>query len=141
MPSKAFLRALDPQTEQDLFQEAFNWRKSPRRDRVAFEVFAANDPRQIVMGLFDGEDFLAVYVFYQMSTDTWDCHFTSRRDAPKDLVWAAGRQLVMFFTENNLNLHAVVPQRNKPLCRWVASVGLRVVGTQQSGGQNDTDSG
>ncbi len=133
----AVLRALNPQTEQHLFQEAFDWRKSPRRDRVAFEVFAADDPRQIVMGLFDGEEFLAVFVFYQISPDTWDCHFTSRRDAPKNLVWAAGRQLVDFFVQNDLHLSAQVRARNKPLCHWVESVGL--VRQKDSSCQNDTD--
>lgn len=118
------LRALNPQTEGDLFQEAYRWRKSPRRDRVAFEVFAADDPRQIVMGLFDGESFLAVYVFYQISPSEFDCHFTSRRDAPKEAVLAAGKWLVEFFVRNNLHLTTHVAARNGPLRRWVESVGL-----------------
>jgi hypothetical protein len=92
------------------------------------------------MGLFDGEDdFLAVYVFYQISPDTFDCHFTSRRDASKDAVWAAGRQLVQFFTANNLRLSTHVAARNVPLRRWVESAGL-VAGRDdtEKSGQDDT---
>lgn len=118
------LRALNPATEIDLFREAYEWRKSPRRDRVAFEVFAADDPRQIVMGLF-GDYLLAVYVFYQLTPDTFDCHFTSRRDAPKPAVLAAGQQLVVFFVQNGLHLSTSVSARNEPLRRWVEKVGLK----------------
>jgi hypothetical protein len=128
------LRALNPQTEQELFHTAFDWRKSPRRDRVAFEVFAADDPNQIVMGLFNEADFLAVYVFYQISPDTFDCHFTSRRDAPKDAVLAAGRQLVSFFNANNLHLSTHIAARNGPLRRWAEAVGL-VVSQKNTSGQ------
>lgn len=140
MLSNLYLRALDPKTEGDLFREAFDWRKSPRRDRVAFEVFAADNPRQIVMGLFDSDKFLAVYVFYQVSPDTFDCHYTCRRDAPKNAVWAAGRQLVEFFSQNSLILSTHVARRNKPLRRWVESIGLRAIETQESAckGQNDS---
>lgn len=117
------LRALSPRVDANLFHEAFSWRESPRRQRMSFEDFAADDPSQIVMGLF-GDDLLAVYLFCQVSPDTYDCHFTARRDAPKDAVLAAGRWLVQWFVENNLHLKAFVGARNKPLRQFVERCGF-----------------
>jgi hypothetical protein len=102
---------------------------------MSFSDFAADDPSQIVMGLFRGEAFIAVFMFHQVSVDTFGAHFTAPRNAPKDAVLAAGRWLVNWFLSNHLHLQAFVSERNKPLRRWVEAVGL----TQQTTGQNDTD--
>ncbi len=138
MPSKPFLRALDPQTEQSLFRQAFDWRKSPRRDRVAFEVFAADDPNQIVLGLFADDDPQAVYIFYQLSPTEFDAHFTSSRKADKSMVWAAAVQLVQWFREHGLEIVTHIRPRNIPLRRFVESIGLSPIKVLQFDTDGDT---
>lgn len=92
---------------------------------MPFESFAADDPNQIVLGLFSDE-LLAVYLLVQVQPNIFDCHFTSRKDAPKEAVLAAGRQIVGFCAENGLELVALVPKRSKPLQAWVEGVGFEL---------------
>lgn len=125
-----------------MFREAYSWRQkkpsSLRPDRMSFESFVADDPAQIVMGLFS-DSLCAVYLFYQTNPTTFDCHFTSRRDAPKDAVLSAGHWLVQFFAQNNLHLRAFVTLRNKPLRAWVEAVGLKYLGIETFLLQSDTE--
>lgn len=123
MPSLV-LRALNPQTEGDLFRESYNWRNRPRKNRLSFEDFAADDPNQIVLGLFDGE-LQAVYFFHQIGPNQFQSHFTSKRTADKAVVLAGARQLVDWFRENNLEMVAYIAERNRPLQRFVEAAGLQ----------------
>jgi hypothetical protein len=122
------LRALDPKIDIDLFREAYHWRKQKtsklRPDRMSFEDFAADDPSQIVMGLFKGP-LCAIYLFREGTRGTFDAHFTSRRDVPREYVVAGGRWMVRWFMENGAQeISAFVIQQNGPLCRFVEDVGF-----------------
>lgn len=117
------LRALNPQTEQELFQQAYNWRNNPRKNRLSFEDFAKDDPSQITLGLFNGE-LQAVYFFHQIGPNTFQCHFTSKRTADRGLVLAGAATLVRWFQENNLEMVAYIHRRNIPLQRFAQDAGL-----------------
>ena len=145
MPAKPsyLLRALDPKTERDLYREAYQWRLKPskvrRKQVIPFEEFAADDPTQITLGLFNGE-LVAVYFFHQIGESEWQAHFTSRRDADKWAVLRAAQELVDWFKANNLQMTAYILARNTPLCHFVEAAGLtRVSERQNKVLQSDTD--
>lgn len=138
MPSKFLLRALNPQTEIDLYQQAYNWRNS-KRDRMKFEDFAADTPNQIVLGLFNGE-LQAAYLLHEVEPNVYQCHFTSRRDAPKDAVLSAAKWIVDYFVASGLRLIALVEPRCVPLRHFSEAIGLAEVGQKEITCQTDTPS-
>lgn len=124
------MRALSPETEVELFREAYSWRTPKRHlqpDRMAFEDFSANDPSQIVWGLFNGK-LCAVFVFKEFEKGRFESHFTSRRDVPKNYILAAAGRLVDWFMENGAELTADVIKRNTPMRRFVESIGFHPTG-------------
>mgnify|MGYP001595561048 CR=1 FL=1 len=127
------LRALDPRTEQPLFEQAYRWR-SHRRDRMPFAEFAKDDSNQIALGLFNGE-LIAVYFFHSIDTDTFQAHFTSRRGSKRAEVVAGATQLVNWFRANGLQMVAFVSPRNTAIRRFVEQAGLSEFGACQ----NDTN--
>lgn len=138
------LRALDPQTDIDLFREAYGWRSarpSPLRpDRMSFEDFSADNPRQVVVGLFHGK-LQAVYLIQETAPAIYDTHFTSNRTAPKENVLAGARLLLTWLLENGAEeVVAYVSERNKPLGRFVEAVGFTPVGVSEypCAGHSDT---
>ena len=119
------LRALNPQTEQDLFRLAYNFRKKrPRKNPMPFEQFAADYPNQVALGLFDPE-LIAVYFFHEIDEQLYQAHWTSRRDADKDAVLTGAKQLVEWFQRNGLQMAAFIHKRNIPLQRFVLAAGLK----------------
>lgn len=117
------LRAINPQTEQDLLLTAYHWRSKPRKNRMPYEQFAADYPNQVVMGLFDPE-LIAIYFFHQIGETEFQSHFTSSRKADKNAVLAGARELVTWFQNNGLTIVAFVSPRNRPLCHFIQSAGL-----------------
>lgn len=109
---------------------------------MSFEDFASDDPSQIVMGLFNGS-LCAVYLFKEGPRGTFDAHFSSRRDVPRDYVLAGGRWMVKWFMENGAQeVGAYVVEQNGPLRRFVEEVGFVAKGLVKFGGrQNDTEGG
>lgn len=92
--SSLLLRSLDPVTERHLFEVAYNWRLKPKRhtqpDRMPLEDFAATDPTQVVLGLFNGE-LQAVYLARDVGNARCELHYTCQRHTPREyLVWAGG---------------------------------------------------
>lgn len=137
------LRPLDPTTERELFELAYNWRNRPKRhtqpDRMPFEMFAADDPKQVVMGLFNGE-LQAVYVFCEGERGHFDCHFTSSRNAPREWVIAGAQRMVDWFKEHGvIELTAYIVARNRPLRAFVELLGFtQVKDVSESPCQSDT---
>ncbi len=129
-----YLRALDPQSDIELFHEAYNWRSHKPKlypDKMSFEDFASTDPNQIVMGLFNGS-LCAVYVINQTTNgtrETYDTHFTSRRGVPKRHVLVGAQWLLRWLLESGaFEVTAFVSERNTPLCRFVEAIGYERVG-------------
>lgn len=128
------LRALDPNTEIELFCEAYSWRPERKKhlqpDRMSFEEFSSSDPTQIVMGLFD-EDLCAVFLFREFQPGWFETHFTTRRGAPKDYVLTAAQTLAEWFVSNGASLTANIVERNTPLRRFVEAIGFTRIGSFQ----------
>jgi len=99
---------------------------------MTFEEFSADDPSQIVIGLFNGE-LQAAYMFHQTAPTTYQAHFTSDRQANREMVLAGARLLVGWFIKNGLMLEAFVHRRNRPLCQFAESVGLTQSSAEPSG--------
>lgn len=125
------IRALDPAMEPELFREAYSWRPGRKKhlqpDRMSFEEFSADDPKQIVMGLFNGR-LCAVFLFREFRRGWFETHFTTRRDAPKDYILTAAHTLAEWFTGNGAGLTADIIERNTPLRRFVELIGFRKAG-------------
>ena len=105
---------------------------------MSFDDFSADDPRQIVLGLFNGE-LQAAYLLRE-ADNIWECHFTSRRDAPKDAVLAGARWVIDYFVANGMRLRAYVRPRNVPLRAFAEAVGLKETCLKSFPCQSDTDS-
>ena len=123
------LRILDPETDLDLFKEAYNWlpkyRKRLQPDRASFETFSAPDPKQMVVGLFNGS-LQAVYVTYEFEPARFDTHYTSKRSAPKEsVIWGAREILGILLEGGAEEVVAFVSPANEPLCRFVEAIGFQ----------------
>jgi hypothetical protein len=90
---------------------------------MPFERFAADDPSQIVMGLFNGE-LIAVFMFHELEPGCYQAHFSTQRKADRIAVLSAAAKLVEWFKENDLQMVAFVTVRNKPLQRFIENAGL-----------------
>lgn len=124
------IRALDPLTEIELFREAYSWRPKGKKylqpHPMDFEDFAANDPNQIVMGLFNGK-LCAVFMFREFQPGWLETHFTTRRDAQKDNVLLGALTLADWCVERRFGLTANIVERNTPLRRFVEAIGFQEV--------------
>lgn len=90
---------------------------------MKFEDFAADDPSQIVLGLFNG-NLQAVYLFRQIGPKTFEAHFTSSRKAKREDVLAGARTLVQWFAEQGLVIVGYVNAGNGPLRHFLEEAGL-----------------
>lgn len=121
------LRLLDPKTDLALYREAYDWRGSKAHvqpDRMSFETFAANDPNQIAIGLFNGQ-FLALYFLHETEPKKFQCHFTSRRKVSKEVLLTGAKEVARNFFENGATeLEAWVTVRNKPLRSFLEALGF-----------------
>lgn len=138
------LRLLDPASDIDLFRESYNWRPKQKRhtqpDRMAFETFIATDPRQIVIGVFNGE-MLAAFLLYEIEPGIYDCHFTSKRGAPKELLIEGGKMIRNTFFENGAReLTAQITERNSALKSYLHALGFNCVKSTCPGGANHVNS-
>lgn len=122
------LRLLDPIEDIELFREAYNWRPHPKRhaqtNRAPFESFISDDPRQMVIGLFN-DQFIAAFVLYEFDPQRYECHFTSRRGSSKETLIEGGKQIRDACLQNGAKeLCAWVTKRNLALKAYLESLGF-----------------
>lgn len=124
------MRALDPTNDAELFREAYSWRPERKKhlqpDRMSFGDFSADDPKQIVMGVFAGK-LCAVFLLREFQPGWFETHFTTRRNASKDVALSAAMELAEWFRENGAGLTANIVERNTPLRKFVEAVGFQEV--------------
>lgn len=124
------LRILNPETELDLFQEAFAWRSAPKKhlriNRMSFEQFSGSYDNQVVFGLFN-DQLWAVYMFIETAPKVVESHFTSRRDAPTEDVFAGAKTLLKWFEAEGSQVTACIVERNRPLRRFAEALGFEPV--------------
>ena len=91
---------------------------------MAFETFAADDDRQIVIGVFNGE-FIAAFLLYEIEPKVYDCHFTSKRGTSREVLLEGGRMVRDAFFENGAKeLTARIVERNTPLKGYLEALGF-----------------
>lgn len=122
------LRALDPETDLDLFRESYGWRPERKKhlqpDRLPFADFSKSDPHQIVMGLFNGE-FLAAYLINETAPSYYDLHFTSKKGTPRDYLVAGGIWITDWLIEAGAQeVSAIIVSRNRPLREFLLDCGF-----------------
>lgn len=125
------LQLLDPLADLELFREAYRWRKTKKHaqpDRAPFETFASNDPRQIVVGVFNGS-FVAAFLLYEWQEGGYfECHFTSKRGTPRETLIEGGRMIRDAFLQNGaVELCAWVTKRNSALKNYLAALNFSPV--------------
>lgn len=125
------LRLLDPETDLELFHEAYNWRPERKKhlqpDRMPFEVFASQNPGHIAVGAFT-DSFLAVFFFHEYEQGCFEAHFTSRRGVDRGVLLTAAKLTMAKFLENGAReLTAWIVERNRPLRSFVESIGFTEV--------------
>ena len=140
MPSSELvLRALDPAADIELFRESFSWRTSPKKhvrvNRMPFEEFSANYSNQVVMGLWNGQ-LCAVYLFREIAPKVFESHFTSRKNAKVEDVFAGGKTMLNWFHSQGAEVQATVVERNRPLRAFVEALGFVAQGMETIEGFN-----
>lgn len=130
----SYLRLLNPESDLELFRESYGWRTAPKAhvqpDRMSFETFAANDPTQIAIGLFNGQ-FLAVYFLHETEPSKFQAHFTSKRGVPREVLLDGAKEVISQFLDNGATeLEAWVTERNKPLRSFLEDLGFTAEGTK-----------
>lgn len=138
------LRLLDPTTDIELFREAYEWRnpkKHAQPDRAPFEAFIATDPKQIVVGVFNGH-FCAAFLLYEYKPGHFEAHFTSKRGAPRESLIEGGKLIRDAFLQNGAQeLCAWIIERNTALMGYLDALGFRAAESKRFAGQNDTGGG
>lgn len=121
------LRLLQPEQDVDLFRRAYDWRgqkKHVQPDRMPFEVFSAPDPSHIAVGLFNGE-LLAVYFLHEIEPSKFQAHFTSQRGVSRQVLLNGAQKVIKAFLENGATqIEAWIQERNRPLRRFVETLGF-----------------
>lgn len=123
------LRILDPVTDIKFFREAYNWRTRPKKhiqpDRASFQTFTSTDPRQIVIGVFNGQ-FCAAFLLYEYEPGRFEAHFTSRRGTAKETLVEGGVMIRDAFLKNGaVELCAWITERNKGLRTYLEALGFQ----------------
>ena len=124
------IRPLDPQTDLSLFKEAVSWRSHKKHvgaEEASFESIIANDPQQIVIGVFNGQ-FCAVFLLYEDTPKHFSCHMTSKRGTSRDTLIQAGILIRDTFLHNGAEeLCAWITERNLALKGYLEALGFAEV--------------
>ena len=126
----ANLRLLEPETDLELFREAYNWR-TPKRHlsapQLPFSQFSETNPTHLTIGLFNGE-LLAVYFLQEWEPTKYEAHFTSRKGvAREDLLQGAQAVLDLVLTHGGTEVSALILPANRPLRQFVTDLGMKRV--------------
>jgi hypothetical protein len=107
---------------------------------MPLEVFAADDPRHLTVGLFNGE-LQAVYFLHEVEPSIYQAHFTSRRGLSREALLAGAAEVAhQVLANGGSEIHAWVTERNGPLRSFLTDLGFSCITTAQfNTGQNDTD--
>jgi hypothetical protein len=146
MSSEIELKILNPTTDLSLYHEAYGWRERKRHigaDEAPFDAIIADDPRQIVIGVFNGQ-FCAMFLLYEDSPGYFNCHFTSKRGTARDALVAAGAAIRDAFLNNGaVELCAWITAKNRALAGYLESLGFAPIEQRafvtNKACQNDTD--
>lgn len=137
------LRALDPDRDQDLFRQAYDWIfEAPPWLRQAENIVAgingcdswegylkaAYSPKECNVGLFDGI-MLAMFTIQSEGDGCFQVHVNTKPGAPAGVVAAAAAQLRdNLFAQGATEIFGFIAERNRPLRRFAEVVGFKFSG-------------
>ena len=128
------LRLLEPETDLDLYREAFNWRTHKQHTSapsMAFETFSSTDPTHLTFGLFN-EELIAVYFLREWKPAHYEAHMTSRKNAPRETLLEGARAVLnLLLTNGAEEVGALILPSNRPLRRFVTQLGMARIATMK----------
>ena len=124
------LQLLQPETDADLYREAWGWRRPKTHisaEQMSFETFAENNPTHLAVGLFNGE-LIAVYFFVEWAQLRYEAHLTSKKGTPREIVLMGAQAALNGLMEYASEVSAFVRPRNRALRQFVTDLGMVKVG-------------
>lgn len=123
------LRLLEPVRDRELFREAYSWREKPKKhaqpDRMSFEEFSSENPLHTVIGAFDEEQLMAVFLLWEYEPGIYDAHFTARRNVPRVPLIQAGREISrLILGSGGKQITAWIVEKNGALRRYIEELGF-----------------
>jgi hypothetical protein len=127
------LQLLQPETDFDLYREAWGWRTPKRHisaEQMTFETFSATNPTHLTVGWFNSE-LLAVYFFQEWQPRHFEGHFTSRKGVSREILLRGAREILDLMLTNGADeVSALIRPENKPLRQFVTDLGMKYVGRE-----------
>jgi hypothetical protein len=137
------LRALDPDRDQQLFREAYDWIfEAPPWLRQAENIVAgingcdssegylkaAQDPKEVNIGLF-GTEMQALFTIQNEGDGCFQVHVNAKPNAPAGEMIAAAIQLRdTLFSQGAIEIFGFIAERNRPLRRFAEFAGFKFSG-------------
>lgn len=137
------LRALNPDTDQDLFREAYDWIfEAPKWLRQAENIVAgingcdswegylkaAYSPQECNVGLFSGI-MLALFTIQSEGDGCFQVHVNAKPHADTLMLMAAAMQLKEWlFDHGAREVFGFIAERNRPLRRFAERAGFKFSG-------------
>lgn len=137
------IRTLNPDTDLDLYRECWSWHESfPRWVQDALSAYSvatfeeyvelAKGPRTNV-GVFDGDQFIAVITVEIVASGVYEVHLSSVRRPPREVIIEAMLNVTRtVFEDLNARLgFSFTPDYDKGIITLVRAIGMRQDGVEK----------
>lgn len=137
------LRALNPETDRDLYRQCWSWHESfPRWVQDALEAYSVETfeeyleltkgPRSNI-GVFDGENFVAMITVELVAASVYEVHLSSIRRPPREVIIEAMLNVTktVFEDLNAKTGFSFTPDYDKGIIALVRAIGMRQDGVEK----------
>ncbi len=140
------IRRLDPTTDEHLLREIYTWDKEHPQwyqdlEKVAgwpLEQFLKEAPDRADLGVFDGEEFVALISIIRRDVGVYEGHVWAKRGNKVEDLAAAVNWVVERLTED-LQMrfgYVWIAKKNRPIKKVCTMAGLRFDGTTLTDGES-----
>lgn len=137
------IRRLNPEADRALYETCWGWYQSlPRWAREVLAVYSvktfdeymelARGPRANI-GVFDGEDFVAIVTVEMVAAGVYEVHFSSMRRPPRDVIVEAMVNVTkIVFEELGAEIgFSFTPSYDKGIIIMLRAIGMRQDGVEK----------
>jgi hypothetical protein len=137
------IRRLNPDTDLDLYRQCWGWYEAlPRWARAVLAVYSvstfgeylelARGPRANI-GVFDGDDFIAMVTVEWAAEGVYEVHFSSERRPPRDVIVEAMINVTrIVFEELGAEVgFSFTPNYDKGIITMLRAIGMRQDGVEK----------